>query len=337
VDASVLAGCDFWDGRTLSDMPFQDILGGCFSDNLKVTQDGAQAVATAASIVMGGHDDVVLVLGAIKESIHTSRFAITNYGMDPIFQRPLGIDYLTAAAIQAQGYMHRYKITREQCAQVVVKARQNAAKNHRAHVSDSVTVQEVLDADMVADPIGALDIYPTTDGAIAMIITNEQKARELTDKPIWITGIASGRDAHNLGSRELTECRSLTSAAKKLYNMADISDPQKEIDLVELSESFSYQELLWSEGLGLCDRGKGAALLESGDTQIGGRQPINPSGGVLSGVPVILHGLRAVAEAALQLKGEAGEHQVDGAQRAIAHGHSGPAAQLHSLIALGTS
>jgi acetyl-CoA C-acetyltransferase len=116
--------------------------------------------------------------------------------------------------------------------------------------------------------------------------------------------------------------------------MAGVKDPSKEFDVAEISEQYAYQELLWSEGLGLCGSGEGGKLIESGKTEMGGEMPINPSGGVLSGLPVCVAGMQRVAEGALQLRGEAGDRQVAGAKKAVAHGVDGPAGQMHCVITL---
>jgi acetyl-CoA C-acetyltransferase len=215
----------------------------------------------------------------------------------------------------------------------VVKNRANAAKNPVAFAK-SVSLEDVLDADMLSDPLGAFDVSPVADGAIAMILATENKAKKLTKTPIWITGIGSARDAHYLGSRDLTGCDALTQAAGRAYRMAGINDPKTDADVFELVDNFSYQELLHCEGLGICESGQGASLLEGGATQIGGMLPVNPSGGVMGGVPTLVHGLSRVTECVMQLKGMAGEYQIDGARTAVAQGCSGPCGQLQSVMVL---
>jgi acetyl-CoA C-acetyltransferase len=334
IDTSVVATDDFWDARTLSDVPYGDILASHMRDATKVAQDGAQAVLYAAATILSRHDDIIILLGICKESQSLSRNILTNCGFDPIYMRKLGIDYLSAVALQAQRYMYKYGITREQCAKVVVKNRKNAKNNPFAQAPMDLTLDDVLNSEMLASPISVLDYYPVSDGACAMILATEEKAKKITDKPVWITGLGNARDAHNLGDRDLADCDSLVVAAQKAYKMTGITNPLKEIDVIELSEQASYQELLWSEGLGLCGRGEGGKLIDSGVTHMGGRLPINPSGGLLSGVPVLVAGLSRVAEAVLQLRGEAGARQVDGAKMALAHGVDGPCGQLHCVVIL---
>jgi acetyl-CoA C-acetyltransferase len=167
-----------------------------------------------------------------------------------------------------------------------------------------------------------------------MILAIEEQARKWTPNPVWITGIASRLDSFYLGDRDLAEVASLELAAKKAYNMAGVTNPRQEIDLVELSDFYSYQELLWLEGMGFCRRGKAGEMIEKGITALNGELPVNPSGGILSGNPVTVAGAVRVAEAALQLMGQAGQHQVEGAKRGLAQGHCGPCGQGQCVIIL---
>ncbi|MGA9049376.1 MAG: thiolase family protein [Dehalococcoidia bacterium] len=335
IDCSVIVSDDFWEARTISDVPPGDAVGGHGRDMLKVAQDGSMGVLYGAATVLSGHDDIVLVAGGFKESQILSRNLITSCGFDPVYIRKLGLDYVSAAALQATRYMHKYGITREQCAKVVVKNHKNAKNNPYALWPMDLKIEDVLKSKMLASPISELDAYPASDGAIAIILATEEKAKKLTNKPVWIEGIGSCRDAHNPGERELADCDSLVDAARQAYRMAGIKNPQKDIDVFEISEHCSYQELLWSEGLGLCGRGEGGKLIDSGKTQLTGALPINPSGGVLSGVPALLAGMSRVAESFFQLRGEAGKRQVDKAKKALAHGTTGPCGQMHCVIILG--
>jgi acetyl-CoA C-acetyltransferase len=230
--------------------------------------------------------------------------------------------------------MDEYDISREQCAQVVVKNRRNGLKNPNVRFGAELQLEDVIGSRMMAYPITSQEIRPACDGACALILAKEEKATRLTNKPVWITGVGQSYDVHFLGERELAESLSLEEAAKQAYRMAGVIDPGKELSLVELSEHYAYQELLWTEGLGLCERGGGGKLIDSGATQVGGKMPINASGGVLSGNPRMVAGLVRVIECALQLRGEAGERQVDGASKALAHGTNGPCGQQHCVVLL---
>jgi acetyl-CoA C-acetyltransferase len=168
-----------------------------------------------------------------------------------------------------------------------------------------------------------------------MILAPEAKAKKLTKKPVWILGASNCYEIHYLGDRDLADCDALVKAAKKAYSMAGIKNPLKEINIAEISEEYTYQELLWLEGLGFCGRGEGGKLIDRGVTKMGGKLPVNPSGGVLSGNPVGVAGMTRVAEAVLQLRGEAGDRQVKGARIALAHGITGICGQHQGVMILG--
>ena len=336
IDASITCSQDFWDGRTISSCNVMSYVGGHHSDEDKVAEDSLNAVYTATARILSGHQDIVLVASHCKESQADKR-GIENAAFDPIFLRVLGLDFLSAAALQARRYMYKYGITPGQCAKVAVKNRGNARKNPFAQEPLDITVEDVLGSQILASPIRQLDTKPTSDGACAMILAREKKAKKLTAKPVWILGVSNCYETHYLGDRDLAECDALVTAAKKAYSMAGITDPMKQINVAEISEEYSYQELLWMEGLGLCSRGEAGKMIDAGVTRMGGQLPVNPSGGMLSGNPTVVAGMTRVAEAVLQLRGEAGERQVAGAKRALAHGFTGACGQLQGVMILGNS
>lgn len=333
IDATISCSQDHWDGWTISSKNVVDGAGGHLRPEEKVAEDGAYALYYGTLAILSGHYDAILVVAYTKESQVDGRL-IENSGLEPYYTRMLGLDFTSCAALQAGAYMEKNGITPEQCAMVVVKNRGNAMNNPDAQAPLRLSVADCLKSPVISSPIRLLDAKPVSDGACALIIAEEDKARQWTDKPVWVEGIGCCYDRHYLGYRDLTDPISLFEAAGRAYRMAGISDPRKEIDLVELSEYYSYQELLWSEGLRLCNRGGGGSLIESGGTQIGGDIPINPSGGLLSGVPVNVAGLNRAVEAVRQLRGEAGKGQVDGAKGALVHGTGGVCGQMHCVIIL---
>jgi acetyl-CoA C-acetyltransferase len=336
IDASITCSQDFWDGRTISNTNVMSYVGSHHSDEDKVTEDSLNAVYTAVARILSGHQDIVLVVSHTKESMADKR-TVENAAVDPIFLRVLGLDFLSAAALQARRYMYKYGITPEQCARVVVKNRGNAKRNPFAQEPLDITVEDVLGSQVLASPIRQMDMKPTSDGACAMILAREKKAKKLTSKPIWILGVSNCYETNYLGDRDLAECDALVVAAKKAYGMAGITDPMKQINIAEISEEYSYQELLWMEGLGLCGRGEAGKLIDSGVTKMGGQLPVNPSGGMLSGNPTVVAGMTRIAEAVLQLRDEAGERQVPGAKMALAQGFTGVCGQLQGVMILGNS
>ncbi|MFH1241860.1 MAG: thiolase family protein [Pseudomonadota bacterium] len=331
IDATISCSQDHWDGWTISSKNVVDGAGGHLRPEEKVAGDGAYALYYAALCIMGGHYECILVVAHTKESQVDGRL-IENAGLEPLYTRMLGLDFTTCAAIQARQYMHVSGVSPEQCARVVVKNLTNAMHNPFAQASGVVTVADVLGSSMLSDPIRVLDTKPVSDGACAIIIANEEKTRLWTDQPVWIDAMGCCYDRHYPGYRDLVDPVSLREAARMAYEMGGIRNPRREIDLVELSEYYSYQELLWSEGLGLCEPGHGGRLLDSGATQIGGDIPINPSGGLLSGVPVNVAGLNRAVEAVIQLRGEAGKRQVEGARTALIHGTAGVCGQMHCVF-----
>jgi len=158
---------DLFDGRTISDNAMTDVVGAHYRAEEKVAMDGAQAVYYALSIVLAGQEDVVLVVGHCKESQPKSRNIVTHMAFDPFFTRPVGLDYLAAAGLQAQAYMDRSKVTDAQLAALVVRARAHAQKNPRIKGLPAVTAQAVLGSPMLADPIRELMASPVTDGRSA--------------------------------------------------------------------------------------------------------------------------------------------------------------------------
>lgn len=333
IDAAVTCSSDHWDGRTLSDIPHGEMAGSHLRAEEKVSSDGINAVIYAYLQILSGHYDTVLVVATCKES-QTVGHIIENFGFDPVYHQKLGLDFLAAAALQANRYIYKYGITPEQCARVVVKNRRNATNNPYAQLKMPVSMQEVLNSPLLASPIRSLEAKPVSDGACGLILATEDKAKKLARVPVWIAGIGQCYEGHYLGDRDLAECDALSIAAKNAYRQAGITNPLRQIDVAEISEYYSYQELLWTEGLGFCPKGDGGKLIETGATEMGCKLPVNPSGGVISGNPTLVAGLTRVAEIALQLMGKAGAHQVPKARTGLAHGTYGPCGQHHAVMLL---
>jgi len=326
---------DFYDGRTISNFAVSDACASYMKPESKVAMDSSMAVFYALARILSGAYDNGLVVTHCKMSQGQPNL-IYNAIFDPIYQRHLGLDAHSCHAFQARAYMNRYGISPEQCAGVSVKNHANALKNPYAQEGRTLTVKDVIASPMLADPIHTLDAMPVSDGACALVLAEEHTAKRLTKNPVWIKGIGSFMDAYYLGERDLTEPSALIKAAQKAYAMAGIQDPAREIDVAEITEYYSYQELLWAEGLGLCGRGEGGVMIDEGTSAMTGSMPVNPSGGVLAGNPYTVAGLVRVVEAYLQLIGGAEERQIDGARTALAHGVTGPCGQSHCVMVLST-
>lgn len=326
---------DIWDGQTISDIGITDVIGGHLRNEEKMAMDGSTAVYYGAIGILSGEFDCTLVLAHTKMS-QTNRNIVNNTAFDPLYTRMLGFDFTSAAALQARRYMSVHGISEKQVAAVVMKNLSNARRNPVMHNGRNLSLDEALSAPMVADPIRTLDIAPDTDGAVALILASEERAKQITSSPAWILGLGTCYDAHYLGDRDLADCMALEKASAMAYRMAGITDPRRQIDLVELGDEFSYQELLWLEGLGLCERGEAGRITEDGLTGFAGALPVNPSGGLLGGVPANVAGLNRVAEAALQVMGRSAV-QVKDVDIAVAQGHSGFCGQHQCVIVLGRS
>lgn len=333
IDNVITISNDFWDGRTISCMAVQEAAGAHDKNVSTVEGDGTFGAFYGAMRVLGGFG-TTLVVAHSKGSEGDPRF-ITNGMFDPIYHRPLGIEALSASALQANVYMEKYGVTEEQFAQVSVKNHGNAGKNPLAQLPMDITVTDVMQSRKIADPLKLLDCSPISDGAAAIIIANENKAHRSAKKPVWIKGMAHCSEAYFLGDRDLADPIALKEAAQKAYIMAGVRDPLKEIDVVELYDAFSYMEPLWLEGLGFCEPGEGGRMIEKKVSTLDGPLPVNPSGGVLSAHPVLVAGLARIIEGVLQIRGEAGEHQIDGVKTALAQGINGPCGQSHCVWIMG--
>lgn len=322
---------DFFDARTISDNGVTDVLGAHYRAEQKVAQEGLNALGYAASVILSGHADLVLVAGHCKESQSESRRLITNFGFDPFYGRAVGLDFLNAAALQAGLYMKKAGVTEEQLADVVVRARRCAALNPYANAREQLEPGRVMASPMLCDPIRALHEYPVSDGAATLLLASAERAAEFTDKPVWITGFGNCMDSYFLGDRDLAGNFALKGAAARACWMAGVDDPARAFDIIELSDAYAYQQPLWLEGLGMCAEGGGGAFLRDNGPE---RLKVNLSGGMLSGSPMMISGLYRAAESVLQLRGEAGERQAAGAARALAHSCYGAAGQCQTVLIL---
>jgi acetyl-CoA C-acetyltransferase len=217
----------------------------------------------------------------------------------------------------------------------VVKNLNDAQNNPQSQVAKETTTDDVMHSPMWAYPIKEMDAAPVSDGACAIVLASQKKAKALSKNPVWILGAGCCVEAHYLGDRDLTEGEALAKASKKAYEMAGIHDPVKELDLAEVSAEFSYQELLWTELMGFCGRGNGIKFLEQGMTSAGGALPVNPSGGMIAGNPVTVAGLTRLVEAVLQVRGKAEARQVQNAKMALAHGTTGCCGQGQYVMIVG--
>jgi acetyl-CoA C-acetyltransferase len=184
-------------------------------------------------------------------------------------------------------------------------------------------METVLQSPILWDPIRFLECCPSSDGACAMVMTSERVAKSASKPPAWILGTAIRSEPLGMAGRDEVNPRAGLDCAKDVYEQAGITDPRNQIDAVEMYVPFSWYEPMWLENLGFADEGTGWKLTDDGVTALGGALPVNPSGGVLSSNPIGASGMLRFAEAAMQVRGTAGEHQVDGARVALGHAYGG--------------
>ena len=289
------------------------------------TYDGACASSSVAIIdafiwIASGLTDIVLVGGMEKAASMGTHLATQTYAMyaDRFYDYPSGITFPGIFAMLANLYAKKYDMPierlKEQMALISVKAHKFGALNPKAHLRRELTVEKVFRSPMVCQPLNVYDCCPFSDGAAAIVMASEEVARKLTDKPIFITGIGqSSSGAFTSQQDNLPRLIAREVAVGKAYKMAGIK-PQ-DIDVCELHDSFSIAEILAVESLGFFDYGTGGAASARGETQIGGKVVVNPSGGLKAkGHPVGATGAAQIYEIFKQLRGESGATQVEGAK-----------------------
>ena len=334
-DITTVISCtnDYYDGRTISNCWTVEVGGGYMADESKVEMDGAHGVLYGLMRILSGNHKLAVVWAGSMASCfpyHAARL----YETDPTWERPNAlVNDINASGFQMRAYMEKYGVSAEDIAKIAVKNRKNAVKNPLALLeaqNANLTVKDVLESEIHADPVTELMVAQPCDGVAALLLAPEQQALKITDNPIWITGVGYNQDTYYLGDRDLSGCKSMELAGKMAFDMAGIKDPKSEIDLAELFEAYAHEELIFTEALGLAEKGKGPSL----NSEIGGDFPVNPSGGALGGNPPCATGLIRIIEAAKQIKGEANGYQVKNAKRAIASGQIGMCAQNNIVYIL---
>lgn len=334
IDTVLASGWDVLDGRTISDMYLVPAAGGYLKDSAKVADDGILAFAYAYMRIASGSFDTALVMGHGHAEAPTE--LVSNVAMDPFFYRPLGMSATPALALQASSYASRYGVSEGQAAAVVEKNRRHGVNNPNAHLQTAITRDQVLASNMVAWPLRELDCRPESVGAVAVVLCSEDRAKRIASRWATVEGIGWATSSYHIGATDLWRLDALAGAAQRAYAMAGIDDPPAGLDVAEVHDVTSYHELMAYEALGWAPEGGGGRLAEDGATVMGGRLPVNPSGGALSTNIGAGTGLLRVAEAALQVMGRADGRQVE-ARTALAHGMSGltgSIAQTHGVVVL---
>jgi len=311
----------------LSGIPCSRIENACAASGYAVRQ--------AVQAVRSGMADVVLA-GGVEVMTDTSS-DVTRYWLgvsgETEWERLTGTTFAGVYAQMASAYLAEYDATPEDFSRVAVKNHHNGAKNPKAHLSFECSMDDAVDAPVVADPLTLYHCCPTSDGAGAVLVAGEDVVDEYTDDPVRIAGVGAASDRVGLFQREdYTTIGASKRAARRAYDRAGI-DP-RDVDFAEVHDCFAIAELLAYEDLGFCDRGEAPRLLAEGVTDLDGGLPVNPSGGLKSkGHPIGATGAGQVVEAFEQLTGQAGDRQIPDATRGLTHnvGGSGGAAVVHIL------
>ena len=332
IDAIVIGNMDHFEGINYVDTWSVDGSGALGKPIMKMTTGGT----TGSTVAMGayyhvasGMFDRVLAIGWEKNSESDTTGAIIT-AFDPFWDRPTFGGAVAGLALEATLYMAETGATEEDAAYVAVRDRKNAINNPFAHLRMESNIEAIMSTPYLAWPVKLGDMCPRTDGACAVVFASEDIAGDFPNAPAWVHGVA---DRHlwgytsdpyvNQHVKGGTWFPAMERATKELYDKVGITDPLEQFDVAELYLPYSFAGLRYMEALGFCERAGGPALVRSGETDMGGKCPVNPSGGVLSSNAIGATGLLRVAEVALQMQGRAGDRQVPGAKLGLATGFGG--------------
>jgi acetyl-CoA C-acetyltransferase len=267
---------------------------------------GSLAVRQAYLAIKAGEYDVALVLGVEKMTDVKGDGALLGLmgAGDHEWETMQGLTFAGLYALLARAHMDKFGTTREQLASISVNNHKNGKNNPFAQFRNEISVKDVLEATMIADPLGVLDCSPITDGSAAIVLASEKFAKKMA-KPVWIVESSQASDILALHDRpSLTEVMSIREVGKKLFSKTGLKN--SDIDLLEVHDCFSINELLSLEDLGFCEKGGGGKFVESGAIALGGEIPTNTQGGLKSiGHPVGASGIRQIADVARVLRGDA--------------------------------
>ncbi|MFZ3382929.1 MAG: thiolase domain-containing protein [Candidatus Methanoperedens sp.] len=306
-------------------IPSTRVEAACASGGLALRQ-GILAVAS-------GYHDIVVAGGAEKMTdvgVETTTDALAA-AADREWEGIMGATFPGLYAMIARLHMHKYGTTQEQLAAVAVKNHHNGTMNPKAQFQNEISIETVINSLMVADPLRVFDCSPITDGASAVVIAPAEIAKKYCDTPVYVKASAQASGTISLHDRpDITTLDATVAAANWAYKMAKLKP--KDIGFAEVHDCFTIAEICAIEDLGFVKKGEGGPATESGMTALGGKIPINPSGGLKAcGHPVGATGVKQAVEITLQLRGEAGKRQINGAEIGLTHnvGGSGGTAVVH--------
>jgi len=336
IDAVVLGKApDLFEGVMMPELYLADALGAVGKPLLRVHTAGSVGGATglvATSLVQAGVHRRVLAVAFEKQSESNAMWALS---ISPPFSMPVLAGAGGYFAPHIRSYIRRSGAPGHIGAMVAAKDRRNGALNPYAHLRQGdMTMEKVLASPMLWDPVRYDETCPSSDGACAVVIGDQAAAEASSEPAAWIKGTAMRTEPTMFSGKDHVNPRAGYDCAQALWASAGITNPLEQVDAAEIYVPFSWFEPMWLENLGFAEPGAGWRLTESGDTEIGGQIPVNPSGGVLSSNPIGASGLLRFAESAMQVTGKAGEHQVAGARTALGHAYGG-GSQYFSMWVVG--
>lgn len=331
IDGIVVAANDQYDGRAIAVMAASGSVGGVGRDILSTPSASEHAFVMGALRVASGQYRTHLVVSwSPTESASLSE--VQRLAADPYFHRALPLDELSAHALQATALENAVPNMRQLAVSVAAKNRRHG---ERAYPGAAPTAEPdaILASRPIRWPLRQAMVAPPATGAVAMVLASADYIEEKGLEDVaWMGGMGWATEPGFLGDRDLSAAPSLAAAAQGAYRDAGVGDPAAAIDLAEVADATSYQELLAYEGLGLCPRGQWHKRVDDGSFARGGRWPVNLSGGALTCNPVFCTGLIRIAEIANQVRGRAGHHQLAGAKCGVAHAASGFAMQYNTVV-----
>jgi acetyl-CoA C-acetyltransferase len=329
------------EGIALTHFYFSEAMQAVGKPILKTETCGSTGVSiahTAYYWVASGLADLVLAVGHEKMNEGNSQATMTTV-VEPFYQRYFISGAPGVFSMQSQMWTARYGIPedkiRDAAAFISVTHHDSAFDNPYAHVKIRVTAEDVKTARVITYPIRLLDVCPNSDGVCAVIFASDKMAKKLGRKAAWVKGVGYRGEEYFFGDSDKVVWESAIQAARQAYDQAGIKNPRKELDVAEVYNPFTYQEMLFYECFGFCDFGTSPDLVLKGAFARQGALPCDPSGGVLCTNPIGATGLIRVAEAAMQVTGKAGDHQVPGAKLALAHAMGG-VDQFNGIMILGS-
>ncbi|GAA3979191.1 thiolase domain-containing protein [Actinomadura viridis] len=323
---------DLLEGVMAPELTLAGALGAVGKPIHRVHTAGSVGAATAISgvtMIQSGRYDRVLVVCYEKQSEGNATWALSG-------GKSGGQGAGGTFAPWIRDYIRRSGAPEHIGRRVAVKDRLNALRNPHAHLRiQDISEEKVKASPMLWDPLRYLESCPSSDGAAAVVLASGDAARRSRGVPAWVIAHAKRSELASFPGRDPVRPRAGVECAEALYAEAGITDPLRQIDCAELYVPFSWYEPMWLEGHLITPEGEGWRLTDSGATELGGAFPVNPSGGVLSSNPIGASGLVRCLEAARQVRGTAGGHQVDGARVALGHAYGG-AAQYFAMWIVGS-